>query len=146
MRRVLALLLILVVGISAYYLLSGKEGKASQGEQNRAVFLKLDKAVYTSEDTMTITIVNRGNVTITTSYNFRLYKLENGEWKEVPVKLMFIQVAVTIEPGKSWEQKVKLSDLGLSPGHYMIEKSVSFKDKTGSPAGLKLQAEFEVRG
>ncbi|WP_054841178.1 immunoglobulin-like domain-containing protein [Thermococcus peptonophilus] len=118
---------IVVLVVAGYGALSwtGKEASGSP-QDNHAKFVKmeLDKSVYSPSDTMTIRITNEGKVNVTTSYHFRLYREENGEWKEVPVNLMFIAVAVSIEPGKSWEQKVNLADLKLSPGHYKITKKV----------------------
>jgi len=57
------------------------------------VALKLNRTVYSPTDEMTITVVNNGNLNVTTGYNFRLYKLRDGQWVEVPANLMFIQVA-----------------------------------------------------
>jgi len=60
---------------------------------------------------------------------------------------MFIQVAVTIEPGKSWAQRVKLSSLNLEPDHYKIEKTVVVTDPVNKMAmGLEVWAEFDVKG
>jgi hypothetical protein len=109
--------------------------------------MKLDKTVYSPTDTMVITITNNGNANFTTGYAFRLYKLENGTWKEVPVNLAFIEVAVVIEPGKSWEQRVNLADLNLEPGHYKIEKTVVVTDPVNKMSmGIEAWAEFDVRG
>nr|WP_240910788.1 immunoglobulin-like domain-containing protein [Thermococcus sp. MAR1] len=109
--------------------------------------MKLDKTVYSPNDTMVMTITNNGNANFTTGYAFKLYKLENGTWKEVPVNLMFIEIAIIIEPGKSWEQRVKLSSLNLKPGHYKIEKTVVVTEPVNKMSmGIKAWAEFDVRG
>ncbi|NJE04633.1 hypothetical protein E3E36_00400 [Thermococcus sp. M36] len=167
MKRVVPLLLIILLVPVGYYIASsgGDAMEApSRGEgitdvpakdgptiveppKNGAIILKLDKTVYFPSDTMTLTIINNANINATTSYHFKLYKLEGGEWKEVPVNLMFIEIAVVIELGKSWEQKVKLSDLSLTPGHYRIEKTVVVTDPVNKMAmGIKAWAEFEVKG
>ena len=110
-------------------------------------FMKLDKTVYSPTDMMVITITNNGNANFTTGYDFKLYRLENGAWKEVPVNLAFIEVAVVIEPGKSWEQRVNLAHLNLKPGHYRIEKTVVVTDPVNKMSmGIEAWTEFDVRG
>ncbi|ASJ13921.1 immunoglobulin-like domain-containing protein [Thermococcus radiotolerans] len=110
-------------------------------------FMKLDKTVYSPTDTMVISITNNGNANFTTGYHFKLYRLENGTWKEVPVNLAFIEVAVVIEPGKSWEQRVNLAHLNLKPGHYRIEKTVVVTDPVNKMSmGIEAWTEFDVRG
>jgi hypothetical protein len=137
MRRVLVLLVILIVMALGYYAVnSSGEGTVNMGD----VFIKLDKGVYSPTDTIVVTVVNRGNASVTTGYAFQLYKLEGEKWVEVPVKLAFIQVAVTVEPGKSWSQKVNLTNLGLKPGKYRIVKRVLEGGK-----GLEVGTNFEVK-
>ncbi|ASJ07252.1 immunoglobulin-like domain-containing protein [Thermococcus pacificus] len=141
MRKVIPVLLIILLVPVGYYFASywGSPADGSSGGKDLThtspdsglgteTLLKLDKTVYSPNDTMLITITNKGDGNITTGYAFRLYRLENGTWNEVPVNLVFIEVAVVIEPGKSWEQKVNLADLKLDQGHYRIVKTVSVTD------------------
>ncbi|WP_457751638.1 immunoglobulin-like domain-containing protein [Thermococcus sp.] len=115
--------------------------------ENASPLITLNKRVYSPNDTMELTIVNSGKTNLTTGYAFKLYRLENGTWKEVPLNLMFIEIAVIIEPGKSWEQRINLKDLNLEPGHYRIEKTVVVTDPANEVSmGIKAWAEFEVRG
>ena len=154
MKRVAAVIALVVALLVGYYVaIPGNQGDSKTGDfstvkqKSYGVALKLDREVYSPTDEMTITIVNNGNLNITTCYNFRLYKLNDGQWVEVPVNLMFIQVAVTIEPGKSWAQRVKLSSLNLEPGHYKIEKTVVATDPVTKMAmGQEVWAEFDVKG
>ncbi|CAD5244385.1 immunoglobulin-like domain-containing protein [Thermococcus camini] len=139
MRKVLPVLLIVLLVPLGYYIAS------SDGARNlpngEGIVLKLDKSSYTPSDVMVLTLLNNADTNATTSYHFKLYRLEGGKWKEVPVNMMFIEIAVVIEPGKSWEQKVKLSDLGLTPGHYKIVKEVFLGGTT-----VKAGAEFDING
>ncbi|KUH34670.1 hypothetical protein APY94_00335 [Thermococcus celericrescens] len=163
MRKVVPVLLIVLLIPVGYYLASS--GNAASDSPNGggtsdlplkdepAVTtppenpMKLDRTVYSPTDTMVITITNENNINATTSYHFKLYRLENGTWKEVPVNLMFIEIAVIIEPGKSWEQRVNLADLNLTPGHYRIEKMVSFTEPGNKMAmATRAWAEFDVKG
>ncbi|WP_209477637.1 immunoglobulin-like domain-containing protein [Thermococcus stetteri] len=151
MRRTVVIgivvVVLIVVGYGAFSW-SGKEASGSpQGNHPNWIKMVLDKSVYDPSDTMIIRIVNNGNANVTTSYHFKLYREENGEWKEVPVNLMFMEVAVPIEPGKSWEQKVNLADLNLSPGHYKIVKKVILTSpETKNTLGYEVSAEFDVKG
>ncbi|ASJ12623.1 immunoglobulin-like domain-containing protein [Thermococcus thioreducens] len=143
MRKIVPVLLIVLLVPIGYYMAS--KGGGSNGVQDlpsgEGIALKLDKSSYTPSDVMVLTLLNNADTNATTSYHFKLYRLEGGEWKEVPVNLMFIEIAVVIEPGKSWEQKVKLSDLGLTPGHYKIVKEVYLGGTT-----VKAGAEFDING
>ncbi|NJE31326.1 hypothetical protein E3E38_09760 [Thermococcus sp. 18S1] len=163
MRKIIPVLLIVLLIPIGYYLASS--GNAASDSPNGGGTLdlppkgepavttppenpmKLDKTVYSPNDTMVITITNNGNANFTTGYAFKLYKLEDGTWKEVPVNLMFIEIAVMIEPGKSWEQRVNLADLNLEPGHYKIEKTVVVTDPVNKMSmGIEAWAEFDVGG
>ena len=156
MRKVVPVLLVLLLVPVGYYI--GTQGKASGSTghkgsseisfraENLSVVMNLDRSSYTANDTLRLTMINRGKLNATTGYGFRLYRLENGKWVEVPVRMMFIQTAVIIPPGKEWEQRVKLSDLELTPGHYKIVKSVILSDqKTHNAVSMDVGAEFDVR-
>jgi len=142
-KRVLPVFLIILLIPVGYYLTSSGE---DENGPPTGIALEIDKSIYSPKDTMILTIVNNAETNATTSYHFKLFRLNNGEWEEVPVNLMFIEVAVIIEPGKSWEQRIKLEDLDLEPGRYRIVKKVLIEGKKGSPTSLELQAEFEVSG
>nr|QEK15731.1 hypothetical protein FPV09_02285 [Thermococcus aciditolerans] len=163
MRKVVPVLLIVLLIPVGYYLASS--GNAANGSpdgkgtpdlpsKDEPVIttppenpMKLDRTVYSPTDTMVITITNENDINATTSYHFKLYKLENGTWKEVPVNLMFIEIAVIIEPRKSWEQWVNLADLNPTPGHYRIEKMVSFTEPVNKMSmTTRAWAEFDVNG
>ncbi|MEO2151192.1 MAG: immunoglobulin-like domain-containing protein [Thermococcus sp.] len=139
-RAVLAVLII--AGLVAGYFLVGSSGSAKASPDKKApVTLSLDRERYSPTDTMVMTITNNGNETVTVGYPFELYREENGEWVNVNVDLMFIQSVVQLEPGKSWTQKVSLSQLKLSSGHYKIVKKVSTQQMT-----LTVSAEFYIEG
>lgn len=139
-KAVLAVLII--VGLVAGYFLIGSNGPAKASPNEKApVTLSLDRERYSPTDTMVLTITNNGNETVTVGYPFELYREENGKWVRVNVELMFIQSVVQLEPGESWTQKVSLSQLKLSPGHYRIEKKVSTPEGT-----LSVSAEFYIEG
>ncbi|WP_167914928.1 immunoglobulin-like domain-containing protein [Thermococcus sp. 21S9] len=133
---------LIIVGLVAGYFLIGSNGSAKASPDEKApVTISLDRERYSPTDTMVITVTNNGNETVTVGYPFELYREENGEWVKVNVDLMFIQSVVQLEPGKSWTQKVSLSQLKLSPGHYKIEKKVSTPTRTFS-----VSAEFYIEG
>ncbi len=140
MKKVILSVLIVVGLVAIYAFIPQGSAEASQGKET-PVKISLDRTCYSPTDTLVLTITNNGNETITVGYPFELYREENGKWVEVKVDLMFIQSVVQLEPGKSWTQKVSLSKLNLSPGHYKIVKRASTQDRT-----FTLSAEFCVEG
>lgn len=149
MKRVLigVLLLVLMGGAAMVVYFRGGDDvvKASGDEYSERIKLELNGVTYSPRDTLTLRIVNNYNESITTGYHFQLYRMENGDWKEVPLNLMFIEVAVTIEPGESWEQQVNLSSLNLEPGNYRIVKKVLINSpEAETPLSTEVWAEFEV--
>jgi len=165
MKRVILVMLLIFGLVLAYQVLPIQSNHPEDGGQekgsinlnetlgpivpveNTSQIILLDKSVYSPTDTMVISITNNGNANFTTGYDFKLYRLENGTWKEVPVNLAFIEVAVVIEPGKSWEQRVNLAHLNLKPGHYRIEKTVVVTDPVNKMSmGIEAWTEFDVRG
>ena len=153
MRKLIpALLVVLLLPVG--YLLASHHGVGS-GSRGNTVNLnetlglvvvsghgvvQLDGQVYPMNGTLTLTIINDGNSTLTTGYGFRLYRLENGEWIEVKLNLVFLEVLVEIKPHSSWSQGIDLSRLNLKPGTYKIEKRVCFNGVCGPQ-----WAEFEIR-
>ncbi|ASI99023.1 immunoglobulin-like domain-containing protein [Thermococcus celer] len=148
MRRIIPVLLIVLLVPLGYYMASSG-GNGSKGSQNlqdsEGIVLELGKSVYSTKDVMTLTVVNNAKTNVTTGYHFRLYKLENGEWKELKLDLMFVEIAVVIKPGGSWEQRIDLSRLNLEPGHYRITKRVSLDSPAGNAISKEVGAEFDVR-
>ena len=147
MRRI-AVVIVLVFAVVIGYNLAFPQNAATPGVKTRNLaVLKLDKRVYLPTDEMRVTVVNEGNVNVTTGYGFVLYKLDDGRWVEVPLNVSFAQIVVTIAPGRSWTQTVNLSRLHLAPGRYRILKIVVVTDPvTKMSMGRVLWGEFEVRG
>ena len=157
MRKILPVLVIILLVPVGYFMVS-HHGSNDSGPSSREnsinlnetlgpiVFsgpsaIQLDRQVYPVNGTLTLTITNGDNSTLITGYDFRLYRLENGEWVEVKLNLAFPEVLIEIKPGESWEQKIGLSKLKLKPGTYRIEKRICSSGVCGPH-----WAEFEVRG
>ncbi|NJE84246.1 hypothetical protein E3E23_00080 [Thermococcus sp. CX2] len=144
MRKAVSVLLALLIIPVAYFLassLGGDNGGTDEVPAVPDVVLKLDKTGYAPDETMVLTVVNNADSEATTGYAFQLYRLENGNWKEVNLDMAFIEIAIIIEPGKSWEQMIDLSKLNLEPGHYKIVKSIFVGNVTVKP-----EAEFDIKG
>ena len=141
MKRAVLVVLIIVGLVAGYFLIGSNSSAKASPDEKAPVTISLDRERYSPTDTMVITVTNNGNETVTVGYPFELYREENGKWVKVNVDLMFIQSVVQLEPGKSWTQKVSLSQLKLSQGHYKIEKKISTPTRTFS-----VSAEFYVEG
>ncbi|WP_297073957.1 immunoglobulin-like domain-containing protein [Thermococcus sp.] len=140
MKRVALAVLIIAVLVGGYVFLGPSGSAEASLDKNAPIQLKLNRESYSPTDTMTLTVVNNGNETVTVGYPFELYREENGKWVKVKLDIMFIQSAVQLEPGKSWSQKIDLTKLRLSPGHYKIVKSISTRDRT-----LSVSVEFYIK-
>ncbi|ANF23501.1 immunoglobulin-like domain-containing protein [Thermococcus piezophilus] len=143
MRKAVPVLLALLIIPVAYFLASSMGGDIGGTDEIPAVpdvVLKLDKTSYAPDETMVLTVVNNADSEATTGYEFQLYRLENGNWKEVNLDMAFIEIAIIIEPGKSWEQIIDLSKLNIDPGHYKIVKSIFVGNVTVKP-----ETEFDIK-
>ncbi|MCD6373264.1 MAG: hypothetical protein J7L37_06950 [Thermococcus sp.] len=129
------------------------------GVSQTSVLMVLDREVYHAGETATLTIINNGSETLLVGVAYKLYRLEGGEWREVPLGLTFTMIGYMIPPGGNWSQRIGLvtsvkgeSELGtlapLPPGKYRIEKTVTIdrgRCRTRSDE-ITLSAEFEVVG
>ncbi|WP_456452846.1 immunoglobulin-like domain-containing protein [Thermococcus sp.] len=119
-----------------------------------SIAMVLDNSTYHPGETLTLTIVNNGSERLIAGAFYRLYRLENGRWKEIPTGFSFTGIGYGIEPGQSWSQAVPLRVERngklepLEPGRYRIEKTVMI-DRGRSSRRIEeitLSAEFEVVG
>ncbi len=160
MRKVLPVLLIVLLVPLGYYIASNGEGR-SDGARNlpngEGIVLKLDKVTYRVGEELTLTIINNGSETLLVGASYRLYRLENGRWKELNLGFSFTGIGYTIPPGGNWSQTVPLvthvSDGAgklepLPPGRYRITKTVTIdRGRCGRGSSeITLSAEFEVAG
>ena len=118
--------------------------------------MRLDKSTYRIGESLTLTITNTGVETLLVGDFYRLYRLENGEWKELDLGFSFTAIGYTIPPGGNWTQVVPLvthlsADAPgklepLPPGRYRIVKTVTIdRGRCGSRSDeITLSAEFEV--
>ena len=145
MRKIVPALLIVLLVPVGYFLASSNGSTAIDGDtgkvpQGQGIKVVLDRTVYSPDDTLTLKVTNGESVNATTGYAFTLYRLENGEWRELQLNLVFVEIAVIIKPGESWEQKVDLSRLNLEPGHYKIVKEVYIEGTK-----VKVGTEFDIK-
>ncbi|WP_144244847.1 immunoglobulin-like domain-containing protein [Thermococcus eurythermalis] len=127
------------------------------GVSQTSALMVLDREVYHAGETATLTIINNGSETLLVGVAYRLYRLEGGKWREIPLGLTFTMIGYMIPPGGNWSQRIRLatkreSTVGtlepLPPGKYRIEKTVLiYREgfRTGNDE-ITLSAEFEVVG
>jgi len=95
---------------------------------------RLDRTVYgDGEETAVLTLENAGPTVLVFGVDYRIEKLEDGEWRDVPLDLAFIDIALMLQPGQSHELQVDLRKLG--PGEYRVVKPLWAE-------GLDLSAEL----
>lgn len=125
------------------------------GVSQTSALMVLDREVYHAGETATLTIINNGSETLLVGVAYRLYRLEGGKWREIPLGLTFTMIGYMIPPGGNWSQRIRLATKGestvgtlepLPPGKYRIEKTVLiYREgfRTGNDE-ITLSAEFEV--
>ncbi|KUH34669.1 hypothetical protein APY94_00330 [Thermococcus celericrescens] len=124
-----------------------------------AVSMILDREVYHAGETVTLTIINKGNETLLVGSFYRLYRLEDDGWQEIELGLTFTMIGYMIPPGGNWTQRIPLAIIvkgksafgtlePLPPGRYRIEKTVTIDSGQGWSRSdeIILSAEFEVVG
>jgi hypothetical protein len=135
----------------------GSSEKDASSTAGTAV-IQLDKEVYRAGENLTLTITNTGSEPIIVGGSYRLYRLENGSWKEIETGFTFTMIGWAIPPGGNWTQTVPLAirvpdgAFGklkpLSTGRYRITKTALIdRGKCGSRSDeITLSAEFEIVG
>ncbi|ASJ07253.1 immunoglobulin-like domain-containing protein [Thermococcus pacificus] len=154
MNRFLTAFAVLIIVLGIFYVGTNETSKNTSSDTGTAV-MRLDKEVYHAGDDLTLTIINTGSETLLVGASYRLYRLENGEWKELDLGFSFTGIGYTIPPGGNWTQVVPLvthvSDGAgklepLPPGKYRITKMVTIeRGRCGRGSDeITLSAEFEV--
>lgn len=98
-------------------------------QENPNYILKTEKEVYSSDiEVINYSLLYTGEGEGGCSFSYvELHKFDNGEWKMVPYRedgVVFIDLALILEPGKTVERKVDLKeyyDLPLSKGKYQLK-------------------------
>ena len=100
------------------------------------------------DDTVSIRLVNRGEVALTTGLPFGVERREGNRWVEVPwpENVAFPLIGIVLRPGGSTEPQ-EWPDFGIQvePGLYRAAKSATYEDPEDEDFGLVARAEFRVR-
>ncbi len=119
----------LIVGGTAIWLVSLSPiitGLLNRALKNR-IYIRLDKAKYTVKDKPVLKISNCGPNVISFGYAYKMEKMINGEWVEVPATHRDVPSAwpagfIVLPPSKEFRQSIDLS--GFDLGEYRICKTV----------------------
>jgi len=152
-KRILAISTLFLVLIGIFYVETNKIAKNGFSDTGTAV-IRLDRESYHVGDNLTLTIINTGSETLLVGNFYRLYRLEDGRWKELDLGFSFTGIGYTIPPGGNWSQVVPLvryvsaKPEPLPPGRYRIVKSLTIdRGRCGRGSDeITLSAEFEVVG
>jgi len=100
----------------------------------------LDRTVYgESDESAVLTVANNGPTVLVFGVDYRIERKADGEWRDVPLDLAFIDIALMLWPGESHDLQVDLR--GLAPGAYRVVKPVWAE---GLDLTAELTAEFAV--
>ncbi len=91
------------------------------------VYIRLDEAKYIVKDKPVLMISNCGQNEITFGYAYKMEKMINGEWVEVPAIHRDVPSAwpaglIVLPPSKEFRQSIDLS--GFTLGEYRVCKTV----------------------
>lgn len=109
-----------------------------------AARLELDDDEYQPGDTVHIRLTNTGKTPLHFGYAFRVERWDDGQWTDVPLDLVWIEILVALNPGEDFSQELVPAE-GFSqepkPGLYRLVKDVYCAD---SGQTLTLHAEFSL--
>ncbi|MBP1912646.1 immunoglobulin-like domain-containing protein [Thermococcus stetteri] len=155
----LAFIVVFLLFFGVFYMELSKNSERVENDTSPTVgmaVIDLERETYKVGDNLTLVITNTGSETIIVSALYRLYRLENGSWKEIETGFTFTMIGWAIPPGGNWTQTVPLAirvpdgAFGklepLSPGRYRITKTVLIeRGKSRSRSDeITLSAEFEI--
>lgn len=98
--------------------------------------------------TVTVTMTNNTNDTITTGLHYQIENYENNEWKEIsPKDIMFHDLGFQLKPTEteSFEKKLYKDLINYKMGTYRIVKYYLNSDYQKSKEDFNVYAEFEVQ-
>lgn len=101
--------------------------------------ISLNVANQTSDEAVW-EIRNEGQVAVTFGVAYRLEKYVDGNWRDVPLDLAFIEIAIELAGGESYENAFSLSE--LTKGEYRLIKTVH---AGGDYSAYTLQAPFTIQ-
>jgi len=93
------------------------------------VLPKLDLALEVEHDTesqATWVLHNHGQTPVTFGVDYALEKYDDGEWRKVPLDLAFIEIAVQLAPGETYENDFSVE--ALARGEYRLVKTIQAPD------------------
>ncbi|WP_349254240.1 immunoglobulin-like domain-containing protein [Paenibacillus sp. RC67] len=104
--------------------------------------ITLNKHSYTNQDQLKLKITNQGPTVLLTGLPYKLqkYNTSTSKWENANIFRQFTLQGIRLEPGKSYEQKIKIDD--LDKGRYRIIKNVTVLEI--SELKQTLIAEFEI--
>ncbi|GEM04549.1 hypothetical protein HMI01_15370 [Halolactibacillus miurensis] len=107
------------------------------------VLPKLDLAFEVEHDTgteATWVLHNHGQTSVTFGVDYALEKYDDGVWREVPLDLAFIEIAVQLAAGERYDNDFSVED--LARGEYRLVKTIQAPDYGES---FTLQAPFLIK-
>jgi hypothetical protein len=106
------------------------------------VLPKLDLALEVEHNTgteATWVLHNHGQTPVTFGVDYALEKYDDGEWREVPLDLAFIEIAVQLAPGETYKNDFSVEE--LARGEYRLVKTIQAPDYGET---FSLQAPFLI--
>ncbi len=99
-------------------------------------------------DTVTVTITNNTNDTITTGLHYQIENYENNEWKEVsPKDMVFHDLGWRLKPTESenFDKKLYKDQFNYKAGKYRIVKYYLNSDYQKTRENHNVYGEFEIK-
>lgn len=117
--------------------------EAEEDDHYNLAVLVLDKEIYTNKETANLKINNFGDDYLLTTSFYKIEKLNDDKWEEVPAGLNFSDNIIKIE--YLFEQGISLSN--LKDGDYKVSKEInvySAHNKEELILNLILEKEFVI--
>ena len=131
------------------YISKEEAGLFSPEQPEKGILMETDRDTCTAEDTsLTLTISNFTEQTVSYGDEYRLMIKENGGFRELPIKenTAWLQVLRTVPAGGSAKETIDLSIMyeGMVPGEYLIQKVFTIENENGEKEDYILQTDIKI--
>lgn len=141
--KIFILLAVILLGCNGC---ASNKAHIDNGETNPAVLLELysdENVIPSSSSQIEVNMINNSEQGIATGEAYEIETFLNDKWTEVPVSIVYEDIAYTIAAGEEKRFICTLDDVSES-GSYRIKKPYSIDTENASSSTEYVYAEFQI--